>query len=71
MGTTALECDDFVLVLLDTEGMNAVGDDNDTAHMGHLIVMTTLLSSCFIYNSSDLPNRDDLEQMRYVSPLGP
>ena len=49
MATTVLECDEFVAVLLDTEGINAVGS-SETSAMS-LLALTTLLSSFLIYNS--------------------
>ena len=66
MGTTALECEEFVLLLLDTEGTDAIGEAN-SAGVVNLFVMTTLLSSCLIYNSTSVPKSTDLQKMRYVS----
>ena len=63
MGTTALECEEFVLLFLDTEGTDAVGEN---ASINNLLVMTTLLSSCLIYNSVGIPRNTDLQKMRYV-----
>ena len=65
MGTTALECEEFVLLLLDTEGTDAIGETN-SAGIINLLVMTTLLSSCFIYNSTNVPRSTDLQKMRYI-----
>ena len=65
MGTTALECEEFVLLLLDTEGTDAIGESN-SAGVLNLLVVTTLLSSCFIYNSVGIPKSTDLQKMRYV-----
>ena len=66
MGTTALECEEFVLLLLDTEGTDALGEPN-SAGVVNLLVVTTLLSSCLIYNSTSVPKSTDLQKMRYVS----
>ena len=63
MGTTALECEEFVLLLLDTEGTDAIGDFNSVG-VFNLLVMTTLLSSCLIYNSTGVPRSKDLQKMR-------
>ena len=63
MGTTALECDDYVIVLLDTEGIDAVSAT--AANDAQLLVLTLLLSSYFIYNSIGVPYARDLEKMRY------
>ena len=63
MGTTVLECEKFVLVFLDTEGIDAVsGSQSDDAS---ILVMTILLSSYMIYNSQRVPQKTDLEKMRY------
>ena len=65
MATTFLQYDDFALIVLDTEGINAVGASasNNTRTIG-LLVMTTLLSSFLIYNSQNVPTATDLEKMR-------
>ena len=61
-GTTALECDEFVLILLDTEGIDAVSAKmTDDAS---ILVMTILLSSYLVYNSLNVPQKSDLEKMR-------
>ena len=65
MGTTALECEEFVLLLLDTEGTDVIGESN-SAGVLNLLVVTTLLSSCFIYNSTSVPRSIDLQKMRYI-----
>lgn len=62
MGTTVLECDDYVILLLDTEGIDAVGTTG--ASDASILVMTILLSSYMIYNSLQVPTRGDLEKMR-------
>ena len=66
MGTTALECEEFVLLLLDTEGgTDAIGESN-SAGVLNLLVIITLLSSCFIYNSTSVPRSTDLQKIRYI-----
>ena len=67
MATTVLECDEFVTVLLDTEGINAVGA-SETSAMS-LLTLTTLLSSFLIYNSKKVPHKVDLEKIRCFSQL--
>jgi len=62
MGTTVLECDDFTLVLLDTEGIDAVSSTGISD--ASILVMTILLSSYLIYNSIRVPTKSDLEKMR-------
>ena len=63
MGTTVLECEEFVLLLLDTEGTDAVRENTG---IDNLLVITTLLSSCLVYNSVGVPRNTDLQKMRYV-----
>ena len=67
MATTVLECQDFAIVLLDTEGVDAVGA-SETMAMG-LLTLTTLLSSFLIYNSKKVPQKVDLNKMRCFSQL--
>ena len=67
MATTVLECQDFAIVLLDTEGIDAVGA-SETMAMG-LLTPTTLLSSFLIYNSKKVPQKVDLDKMRCFSQL--
>ena len=67
MATTVLECQDFAIVLLDTEGIDAVGA-SETMAMG-LLTLTTLLSSFLIYNSKKVPQKVDLNKMRCFSQL--
>ena len=64
VGTTVLECDDFAIVLLDTEGIcnvkaNATND-------AKILVLTVLLSSLFIYNSMKVAQSTDLETKSIV-----
>ena len=65
IGTTVLECDEFTLLLMDTEGIDAASarmkDD------ASVLVMTILLSSFVIYNSLHVPKKNDLEKMRSVT----
>lgn len=58
MASSLLECEEFVLILLDTEGIDA--PDKVTK----LLVLTMLLSSMFIYNSKNVPRSRDLKRMR-------
>ena len=67
MGTTILECEDLAILLLDTEGMDSCeGDENSDAFVNKLLMITTLLSSFIIYNSSGVPEWSDLEDLRCV-----
>ena len=62
MGTSVLECDGHVIILLDTEGIDAAtaSGQEDT----RIFVLTLLLSSFFIYNSKGVVNKSDLDKMR-------
>ena len=67
MGTIVLECDEFTVLLIDTEGIdltNAKAKDDVS-----ILVMAVLLSSYFIYNSFGVPRKKDLEKMKYVQQL--
>ena len=64
MATTALECDEFIVLLLDTEGTDDASSDGNNIMTSHLLVVTTLLSSCLIYNSEGVPDKGDLQEMR-------
>ena len=63
MATQVLECDEFALLLLDTEGIDAVSGTGSTD--ASILVMAILLSSYLIYNSVHVPTKNDLEKMRY------
>ena len=67
MATTVLECPEFTTILLDTEGIDAVGA-SETMAMS-LLTLTTLLSSFLIYNSKKVPQKVDLNKMRCFSQL--
>ena len=67
MATTVLECQEFTTVLLDTEGVDAVGA-SETMAMS-LLTLTTLLSSFLIYNSKKVPQKVDLDKLRCFSQL--
>ena len=64
MASSVLECGEFVLLLLDTEGIDAAGRSNSNAEVANLLVLTMLLSSTFVYNSSRVPRGRDLKKMR-------
>ena len=67
MATTILECEQFVTIVLDTEGIDAIGA-SETMAMS-LLTLTTLLSSFLIYNSKKVPQKVDLDKMRCFSQL--
>ena len=62
IGTTVLEFDEFTLILLDTEGIDATSTSQ--SHDASILVLSILLSSYFIYNSQRVPTKTDLEKMR-------
>ncbi|XP_066264675.1 guanylate-binding protein 3-like [Branchiostoma lanceolatum] len=62
MGTKVLRGKDFTIVLLDTEGIDAVGAS--AGQDASILVMTILLSSQLIYNSLSVPHKGDLEKMQ-------
>ena len=67
MATTILECQQFAIVLLDTEGIDAIRASETTAMS--LLTLTTLLSSYLIYNSKKVPQKVDLDKMRCFTQL--
>lgn len=65
MATNVLECDDYVLLVLDMEGTGAVGkDETGNVTMSSLLVMITLISSYLIYNSTNVPQKGNLDEMK-------
>ncbi|XP_066265728.1 guanylate-binding protein 3-like [Branchiostoma lanceolatum] len=62
MGTKVMRGKDFTIVLLDTEGIDAVGAS--AGQDASILVMTILLSSQLIYNSLNVPHKGDLEKMQ-------
>ena len=62
MSTSVLECENYAILLLDTEGMESLEAAED--YIVKLLVVTTLSSSMLIYNSSGIPSRNDLESLR-------
>ena len=67
MATAILECEEFAIVLLDTEGIDAIRASETTAMS--LLTLTTLLSSYLIYNSKKVPQKVDLDKMRCFTQL--
>ena len=62
MSTSVLDCSEYCILLLDTEGIDAVNDQ--ASNDAQILVSTLLLSSYFIYNSIGVPRNYDLEKMR-------
>ena len=61
LGTSYLDFGDYAMLLLDTEGIDAIKAEGNN-DMG-ILVMTVLLSSFFIYNSMHIPKRQDFATM--------
>ena len=62
MATMVLECEEFAIVLLDTEGTNSIGEKEPSA-VTSFIVLSSLLSSVFVYNSKGVPGESDVKNM--------
>ena len=61
MGTHYLDFGEYAMILLDTEGTDAVGTKNEDDI--HILLLATLLSSCLIYNSVKVPTETDLQTL--------
>lgn len=61
MGTHYLDFGDYAMILLDTEGTDAVEAKSDDDLC--ILLLATLLSSCLIYNSKNVPTKSDLQTM--------
>ena len=59
----------FTVVLLDSEGIDAVGSQVVNDHA--IFILSVLLSSVLIYNSVGVPTRTDLETLEYPFHLSP
>ena len=59
--------EEVTIILLDTEGIDACNADKrgDT----QIFTLSVLLSSLLIYNSTQVPQREDLNQMTYPNSL--
>ena len=66
MATTVLECDEYIILFLDMEGIGAVGRNKSSKNtMSGLLVMTTLLSSFLIYNLRGVLDDANIFRIRY------
>ena len=70
LSTTALICDEYVLLLLDCEGTDAVGEGerSEETSLG-ILTLANLLSSFLIYNSQIVPTKTDLSAISCFSGL--
>ena len=64
MSTSIIESDGLAIILLDTEGMDAPQEDENMDVIKY-VVITTLLSSYLIYNTTGNPTGGNLETLRY------
>ena len=63
MATVVLECDDFVVVFFDTEGISAVGDAKQFST--NFLIISALTSSLVIYNTKKPLQLKDIQKLRY------
>lgn len=63
MATSALECDEFVVVLMDTEGTSSLEGPDRERKVTSFMVLSTLLSSLLIYNSKGVATQGILTEM--------
>ena len=65
MATMILECEDFAIVLIDTEGTDSldVGKDREMI-VRNYIVLSSLLSSVLVYNTKGAPSQSAVDKMR-------
>jgi hypothetical protein len=69
MASSVLECEEFVVILLDTEGIGAPDRMGSGSGMSQLLVLLMLTSSMLVYNSMNVPRGKDLCQLRCVDLL--
>ena len=62
ISTALLECDEYAVLLVDTQGVDSISSTERVAT--NLMTVTALLSSYLIYNSKRVPNRVDVEKLR-------
>ena len=66
MATSVLECSEFSVIFLDTEGTNAAKGKLASAHgdVKKTVIFCTLMSSYLIYNTPGAIREEELENMR-------
>ena len=66
MATTTLACDEFEVILLDTEGADAgMAEEDDRANsIVKFFALTTLLSSTLVYNTQGVIKKNHIEELR-------
>ena len=67
ISTIILECEDYAILLVDTQGIDSISASESVAM--NLMTITALLSSYFIYNSKKVPQNVDVEKLRTCSLL--
>lgn len=58
---------DFTVILLDSEGISSV--DSESEDDNQIFTLTVLLASILIYNSKNVPKRNDLNDLSFISKL--
>ena len=64
MSTYVLDCDEFVVLLFDTEGTEAAQNDSCTGDINKFISLCTLMSSYLVYNTNGTLRSSELNGMR-------
>ena len=66
MATTTLACEEFEIILLDTEGSGAgmVDEQRRTDLVTKYLVLTTLISSTLIYNTKGITDAQSIQALR-------
>ena len=66
LATSTLKCEEFSLLVLDTEGAeSAIQTDRSSGSMINILFALILhISSMVIYNSKNIPKRSDIKKMR-------
>ena len=65
MSTTVLECESFIVIVLDTEGTDSVhsSEDEDDGMCMEQLLVVIMISSLLIYNSLQVPDWSDLDDL--------
>lgn len=67
VATSVLECEEFALLVFDTEGTDSV--DASAPEVTNLLAFALHISSMLVYNSKNVPRGKDLKKIRYVVRL--
>ena len=64
MSTMILECEEFAIVLLDTEGTDSIRENPEETAVTNFIILSSLLSSVLVYNTQGAPKQSNVKDMR-------